>query len=274
MVTKPLVIMPFVIIAFLECVVLEFIYFSTRSPISYVANPIVHKFSGEGYLHYPGNLVILPRLFYYGQVVIYVLFGAFLTAVSVNIYKNITAGLPIKVKALVRNALSRYFSFFAYAILVTALFFLLRNVELYIFSKVFNKIARLLPFSISSAYRTLTILLVFITNLIFQALFISTIPLIALEKMNFFKALVKSFYVGVSRFFSIFILISLPFFIYLPVVFIKGFSTDVMAKTFPEMNLLISVVGIILAMFLDCFSLMCVSRFLLEWHKNEKVKTV
>ena len=36
MMTKPVVIMPFVVIAFFECVALEFVYFSTRRPIAYI----------------------------------------------------------------------------------------------------------------------------------------------------------------------------------------------------------------------------------------------
>ena len=93
-----------------------------------------------------------------------------------------------------------------------------------------------------------------------------------MEKMKFFKALMKSMYLGVRKFSTIFILIALPFFIYFPIVFLKSFSSEIIAKTFPEMNLLISLVGIITSVFLDCFSLMCVSRFLLDWQKTEKAK--
>lgn len=272
MMTKPIVIMPFIIIAFLECLVLELLFFSTRPPVSYVTNPIIRKFFGDAFLHYPGNFILLPKLFYYGQVLVYVFCGAFLTAVAVNIYKNLAMELPLKAKALFKNAFKNYISFFGYAIIVTTLFFILRNTELYVFEKIFNKIARLLPFSISSIYKVLTILLIFVTNLIFQVLFILTIPLIVLEKMKLFKAIIKSIYLGVRKFSTIFILISLPFFIYFPVLFLKSFANEIMDKTFPEVNLLISIAGIVLSIFLDCFSLLCVSKFLFDWLNNKKAK--
>lgn len=271
MVTKPIVIMPFILIAFLECAALELIYFSTRSPISYLANPVIRKFFGEAFTHYPAHLIILPKLFYYAQVAIYMFIGVFLTGVAVNIFKNLTMNLPVRTKALIKNALGNYLSFFVYAVLVTALFFFLRKAELYIFVKAFNKIARLLPVSIPGVFNILIIILIFATNIMFQTLVISTVPLIVLEKMGLFKAFIKSVYLGARNFFTVFILIFIPFLIYFPVAFVKNFSTEIAGKTFPEINLLISIAGILLSILLDCFSLMCVSRFLLDRALVKKV---
>ena len=72
MVKRPIVILPFFIIAFLEGLALELIYFSSRKPLLFIAGPIIRKFSGEPSLHYPINLVKLPRFVYYGQIFIYI----------------------------------------------------------------------------------------------------------------------------------------------------------------------------------------------------------
>lgn len=270
--TKPIVIMPFVFIAFFECLILELVYFSTRFPISHIANPVIRKFFGENFVHYPGNLIILPQLFYYGQVTLYVLIGVFLTAVTVNIFKNLIANLPIKVKALIKNAFANYFSFFVYAIIVTILFYLIRTVELYVLAKVFRKLAKVLPFNIAAISVISTILILFISNLILQVLIISTIPLMVLNKIRLFRALIKSVVLGVKNFSTIFIMILLPFLIYFPIVFVKSFSAEIAAKTFPGMNVVVSLIGILMSMFLDCFVILCVSCFLLNRAQPVEVK--
>ena len=91
---NPIVMLPFIFIGFLECLSLELIFFSTRRPISYITIPIYMKFLGPGATRYPGNLVHLPKLFYYAQLAIYVLFGVLMTAVCVNMVRNIRQGLP------------------------------------------------------------------------------------------------------------------------------------------------------------------------------------
>jgi hypothetical protein len=270
--TKPIVIMPFVFIAFLECIVLELVFFSTRFPLSYVANPVIRKFFGENFVHYPANLIILPQLFYYFQVAIYIFIGVFLTGVTVNIFKNLIVNLPIKVKALIKNAFTNYFSFFMYAIIVTILFYLIRTVELYVLAKVFRKLAKVLPFNIAAISAISTILILFISNLILQVLVISTIPLMVLNKMRFFRAMIKSVVIGVKNFSAIFIMILLPFLIYFPIVFIKSFSAEIAAKTFPGMNVVVSLIGILASMFLDCFIILCISRFLLDRAQAAEVK--
>ena len=89
MAKRPVVMLPFIIIAFLEGIALELIYFATRFPLSAVANPIIRKFFGEPLIHYPGNLLILSKLFYYTQIVLFASIGTTLTAMAVNMFKNI-----------------------------------------------------------------------------------------------------------------------------------------------------------------------------------------
>ncbi|MDP3789263.1 MAG: hypothetical protein Q8R48_02550, partial [Candidatus Omnitrophota bacterium] len=52
---NPVIFTPFIFIAFLECLVLEISYFSARFPLSSIFAPIIRKFFGEQFLHYPGN---------------------------------------------------------------------------------------------------------------------------------------------------------------------------------------------------------------------------
>lgn len=261
---KPVIILPFFIIAFLECLALELILFSTRKPISFIADPIIRKFYGEAFAHYPYNILALPKLFYNAQVVIYIFAGVFLTAISVNILKNAVAGLPIKRNALIQNASKKYFSFVGIGIILIVLMFILQSVDSFVSMKIIRFVAKYAPnFAARFGYLGFSIFL-FLTNLLLQIFVISIVPIMVLLKQPLLKAIWGSIIFGLRNFSSIFKLIFLPFLVYLPMVLLKSYSAALAGKTFPEIVVYITAVSIILAAFVDCFIIVCVSRFLME----------
>ncbi len=249
MLRQPIVMLPFIVVAFLEALALEFIYFSPRKPISFLVNPIVRKFSGELFVHYPGNLIILPKLFYYAQLVIYVFCGVFLTAIAVNIFKNIKMGLPLKTKALVKNALSRYPAFFGYGLIMVTLILIIGRLDKLPFLK--------LPL-------LGMILDLFLINVVMQTFLILVVPIIVTKKKSLLKAVGGSICLGWRNFISIFGLIILPFVVFLPISILKSYSVRLIDKTFPEINLCLAAVGIIVTIFLDCFVFICAAQFLMD----------
>ena len=68
----PLILFPFVVLAFLEGLALELIYFFPAKPLASIAKPLVSRLFGEVFVHYPGSLVLLPQLFYYAQMLLYI----------------------------------------------------------------------------------------------------------------------------------------------------------------------------------------------------------
>ncbi|MDD5680419.1 MAG: hypothetical protein PHI59_04170 [Candidatus Omnitrophica bacterium] len=268
MTKKPVVILPFFIVVFLECLALELIFFSTRRPLSFIADPIIRKLYGEAFVHYPYNLIILPKSFYYAQMAIYIFAGVFLTAISVNIFKNMTAGLPVKVKALVQNASKRYLSFAGLGIILIVLVVLLKNVDSYISLRLIRFSSKYIPEIVSRFGYLGFSLLLFFSNLIIQVFTISAVPLMVIWKKPLLKALTGSIVFGFRNFLSVFKLMLLPFMIYLPVVLLKGYADTLAAKTLPEATLYIAIAGSIITAFVDCFIIVCVSRFLLEKNKS------
>ena len=264
MVRSPMVILPFFVIAFIEALILEFAYFSTRHPIAFVMAPIIKKFFGEEMAHYPGSLIILPRLFYYLQTASYILFGVLLTAVSVNVFVNIQNKLPVKVKAMVNNASKRYISFFLFGAMVIAIITLLQKADAFLFIKGTRFISRHLPQIPGQVYYLGNTAFLFIANFILQVFMVSCVPIIVIEKAGLLKALWKSILIGFRDFFTVASLIFLPFLVYLPVMLMKSFSNDLVVRTFPEINLYVSAFGIIIAAFLDCFVILCVSQFIMD----------
>lgn len=69
---------------------------------------------------------------------------------------------------------------------------------------------------------------------------------------------------GFRDFLKIFALIFLPFLVFLPVTLLKSGSFQLAVKTFPEIHLYITAVEIIASIFIDCFLVVCASKFLLD----------
>lgn len=268
MARKPVLVLPFIIIGFFEGIALEIAYFCARPPISLVANPMIRKFFGEEFSHYPANLILLPKLFYYLQTVIYVFLSVFLTAIAVNIFNNIRSGLPVKANALVKNALGRYMSFVMYGAMMIVLLTLMQKAETFVFAKFARLAMKHIVFLPQIFYGILFMLSLFISNIMLQTFFVLTVPVIVLGKKPFFKAVLASVTLGARNFFRVFTLISLPFLAYLPIVVLKNDPARLADKLFPEAIALVTAVGIIVSIFADCFIILCASRFMIDTEKT------
>ncbi|MFH1876689.1 MAG: hypothetical protein ABH865_07340 [Candidatus Omnitrophota bacterium] len=269
---KPAIILPFIIIAFLQVLALEILYFFPRWPLSAVAQPIVRKFFGEMYLHYPGSIFILPNLYYYFEVGIFIIFGVVLSAVSINIFKNVKTKVPLTPAALVKNALKKYVSFVLYGILLIGLTVLMERGDRFLYAKVMRFAAQHFPNAVPKFYTLGLSLFLFVSSVIMQVFLVLTVPLIVLEKKSFFTALGRSIFLGFRHFFRILALISLPFLVYLPIILIRTGLPVLANKTFPEIVVVVSVVSILIAMLLDCFLVLCASQFLWDTEKESLLK--
>ena len=263
---KPIVLVPFLIIAFMEGIALELIYFSTRKPLLYIAGPIIRKFSGELFLHYPYSVIKMSQYFYYCRVAIYVIAGVFLTAITVNILKNIKAGLPLKTIALLKNAAGRYLSFVLFGLIIAVLLFSLQKSETFLFKKIWDLASKPLQ-SLKVLYSLLMVFFSFLINAVFQTLFIVTVPILVVKQKSLLKALAESIALGLRHFFTLFTLIFLPLLLYFPVTLLNTYSTKLVDNTSPEIMLYIPIAGIILAAFVECFIIVCATQFLLEKDK-------
>jgi hypothetical protein len=270
MAKNPIVVLPFMIIAFFESIALELIYFSTRPPISALADPIIRKFFGEPFVHYPGNLLILTKLFYYAQVVLYISISVALLAASVNMFKNIKEGLPVRLDAMLKNSVKRYFEYFGYGCIIIILLFISNKAETFLFSKIMLRMGNLLPQSVMSIFPIGMMLIIFITNVIIYTLLISTVPLMVIEKRPLLKSCGLSIYVSVRNFSKIFPLVLLPFAVYMPFTLLKSFPGQLADKLFPEINLYITFLSIVVTIFVDCFMILCVSQWLIDNRKESR----
>lgn len=268
MVKRPIVILPFFIMAFIEGLALELIYFSNRAPLSLLASPIIRKFSGEIFLHYPFNIAKIPRYFYYTQLLTFVLVGILLSAITVNIVKNIKEGLPLRVKALIKNAVKRYFAFSMLGILMIALMFGLRTADTFLYVKLAGLVSKNLQATHPQLFGAGMSGFYFITSLMMHTLFILVVPIMVVRKCSFVRSLFSSIGLGLRHFFSLILVIFLPYALYFPVTLLKAYSPEFGSKIFPEVTILILASGIIIAAFVDCFVVVCATQFLMDRAKK------
>lgn len=248
MVKRPIVLLPFLFIAFLEGLALELIYFSSSEPLAYIINPIVRKFFGESFLHYPGNLFLLPQLLYYAKILIYIFIGALLAAICASLVRAIRMNLALKADALIKNALKHYASFFVFGLVMVTVLFLIKELGAFVFSNAVGLLS----------------LALFVSNVILQTFLVLTIPIIVVKNKTVFKALGQSIILGGRNFLSLFILILFPFLIYFPVILLKVATPRLIGKSFPEMTLYIESGAIIFTVLVECFIMVCATQFLLD----------
>ena len=263
MVKRPIVLLPFVIIAFIEALALEFIYFSNRPPLSLIAGPIISKLSGEIFLHYPFNLAKIPRYFFYVQLLTYILAGIALSAITVNMVRNIKGGLPLKTGALVKNALRRYGAFAIYGVIAVALMFGLRELDVFAYGRLVRLLAKNLQVISPMLYSFGMSVFYFFTSLVMHTFFVMVIPIMVIEKKSLLKGLFGSMGMGLRRFLSIIVMIFIPYALYFPITMLKSYAAEFSTKLFPEVTLYILGVGILAAIFVDCFVVVCATYFLL-----------
>lgn len=202
------------------------------------------------------------------------LIGVFLTAVAVNIFKNLKANLPVKSSALINNALKNYFSLVIFGIVMILMIALIKKTDMFLINKIMHFAARHMHQGLfAKLYFIGMALTLFFSNLILQIFLILTIPVMVIEKKALVKALGRSISFGFRRFFTIFGLIFLPFLVYLPFSLLRSLAPQLVDRTFPEITVFIIVAGIVAAIFIDCFTILCVSQLLLDTPGKETKKT-
>lgn len=258
---KPVILFPFVILAFIEGIALELLYFFPKKPISYVISPIVAKFFGESYLHYPANLLLLPSLFYFVQLFLYVVVGYFLFSVSIHLFKHAKSDLPLKTDTIMKNAFKRYPTMFVYGILMVALISLTKKVDTMILARFLKWAMNYAPNTTPKIFPAISALSATFSYVVLQVFFILVIPIIVLKKKSLLKAVLENLYLGVRHFFSLFILILLPFMVYLPITLVRSYMLKLSNMTFPEIALYIEFIGIAMAIFIDCYVMIIMAHF-------------
>jgi len=251
-VNNPVILIPFLTIAFIQLLILEMLYFFPRFPLSMFFNPIVSTLWGSEYIHYPNNFIILPKLFQNAQVFLYLFVSCFFIAVAIAIISNLNNGQKINVRSICRETFGQYIHIFAAALLSFCLFFGLHK----LYNLLMDQVIRA-----SSVEGIFFMMKKFITygapfvNLLFgvivTTMFAFVFPIIVIERKKIIAAIGLNFKHLWGSFWFIFSVIFLPTLLYVPVLLLRNNLGSITQTVMPEMRVIALIISILVTMIID-----------------------
>jgi len=259
---------PLLLIAFIQLLTLELLYFYPRFPLNVFFGPIVRRLWSEGYLHYPFNFALLPQLFYYAQLLIYIFIGAFLSAVAIEIIAAVNNEKRTSFKTAVRKTLPAYVHIFILSILSLSAVFGLsqayglliqRALKLRAETGILSIIKKTILYG--APYADLLLGVIVTTALAF------TIPIIVIERKKIFAALILNFRMLLRSLFFVFTIVLLPTLLYVPILLLRSNFMATVSQNMPIFQFIVLMLSVLVTIFIDATVLTATTTFYL--HKKE-----
>ncbi len=266
LVSYPPVFIPFVVIAFVQLVVLEILYFVPRYPLNIFFEPIIAKLWGEHFLHYPFNIALLPKLFQYTQAPIYLFVTSFLIGVGINTICKINNDEKVTFGGVFKDTLKHYVHIFTAAFIAFAL--------VLVFSEVYELLIRkalTIDPRIGNKYKLKLIVKILIlegapyfnllASVFITTLFAYVIPVIVIANKKVFPAIAESFKTLFGAPWFTFMVVFIPTLIYVPILMLRGGAG--LSFSIPEMSIVLLVISIFAMVFIDAIIYTTLSTYYL-----------
>lgn len=266
---NPIILLPFFIIAFIQIIVLEILFFAPRYPLSIFFEPLITKLSGEMFLHYPLNFILLGKWFQKFQIPIYILVNSLLLGIAVCIIKDINSDKTLRAKKIFRKTLSSYVHLITVACISVALLLGLSKLySLVVGRAMLIRSTSGIYFIIKKAVISGTPYFNLLFAIIITTLFAFVVPIIIIEKKKIFSAIVLNFKNLRRSFLLIFTVIFLSSILYIPVFLIKS-SKHLFQEVFPpEVFGIMLIVSVLATLLIDAVQITAVTTYyLLEKEK-------
>ncbi len=261
---KSYILIPFLIVGFIEALFLEILYFAPGFPFSRLFNPLVERLYGADYIHYPANFLVMPRLFSYAETGIYILFGVLAAAVTAFLVKAHFSDKPVTKK----DAAIFFIRVFFICIILGAVFVAIsmgvKRLDSFLYYKTLNVFSRHIPDEFMKAVPFGFSLTLLLANILANTFLVLVIPFLVINRSSIITSFFKSVYYGLRYFFLIFALISIPYLLNLPLISVKTFIVPIAGRTFPEMVFYVLLAGIFFKQVLESFIVVSASKYLID----------
>ncbi|VAX35404.1 Electron transport complex protein RnfD [hydrothermal vent metagenome] len=264
LISHPVILFPFCISAFIQLLVLEILYFAPRYPLNTIFGLIIERIWGKAYLHYPFNLTLLPKLFQYLQIVIYIFIGSFLIAMSIAAIIKVNEGKKTRIKTIAKEAFSKYIHIVFAASCMFMFVFLFfkgydiiyqRALQIRSTSGKFYLLKQILTTGSPYMYLYFSILA--------TTLMAYVLPIIMIDQKKVFPALWINIKTVFSSLWTTFIIVFIPSMLFVPMLLIKTSLTKGFFS--PDFALVIMVLSILITLFIDAVIYTSLStRYLLK----------
>lgn len=258
------ILFPYILMFMLQIFYLEILYFSPRYPLVNFFGPIIRSFWGEQFLHYPQNLLLLPRLFHniFVQGFFYIFINSFLIAVSIGMILSINEGSKIRLKDMCAIVWERFVHIFVLAVLS----FVCVKYLLSVYSSLYER--ALIIRSVSGKFYMLKTLIIngspyfnLLISVIIAMFFAYALPIIISQKKNVFSAIKDNFFMVCRAPVTTFMIILLPSLLYVPILLLR--SSFVMQFGIPELSVLMLIFSAFVMVLIDAIVYTSLTTFYL-----------
>ncbi|MBF0522888.1 MAG: hypothetical protein HQL24_07545 [Candidatus Omnitrophica bacterium] len=244
------ILFPYVVIAFIQLLLLEIFYFAPRHPLNLFFGPIIKKLWSDNYLHYPLNFVLLPTLFQNLQLPVYILVSSYFMAASINILVAVNNGDKLRLGNIYKKTFASYVHIIiAAAISVGVSLLFLKGYEL-----ILNR--ALIIRSESGLYGNIKKLVIYgapyfnlLLNILATCIVVYILPIIVIDRKNVFKALFLNIKMLFRSFFFTIFIVLVPSMLYVVIILLK--NSDGLQSTAPELSAVIMACGILFVTIID-----------------------
>ncbi len=264
--SEPKVLIPFAIFAGVEVITLYLLASSSHFPVNIVLGPPIRRIWGEIYLHYPFIYELLPRIFYYANMVVSVVVGSVTSGMAVYMVFLFKKKEKPALRPVFFTVLKRYASLFILTvILFSAVHFLMKQ-PAFILVKYFRaRHVKLLFLGPKFWFNVFLPVLNFILAVVLQGLFVYSIPYVVIKGKKFLSALIS----GMGLFFRMalktLLVVIVPMCLYIPMTMLRshlGFLAD---KFAPESIVVVLFLGILVGtIIVDCLITIATTLLFIE----------
>ncbi len=244
------IIIPFIVIALIELIGIGALFVLIQPPLVKYITPIVMRFWGQQFLHYPFNLLLLSRLFNYLQIVVAVILGTLVSGLTIsNVFQYNQSG-QFSYKTAFKKTFFKYLSLLIITILV---FFLARvsfSFEKKVLIKIMMKGQSFLGLS-RQDWSMLFMVFGVIAAGFLQSLFVFTHAAIMIDNKNFITAIFRNIAIVFKNLFLACVLVVVPLLAYVPVTLLKGNMFVLMKRITPEIVFAVLILGVFVSFFVN-----------------------
>lgn len=236
----PCILFPFFMIAVSQAIVLTILFYFPRPPLTIIFAQPIRAFFGEQFLHYPANFLLLPRLFYFGQVLAMVTIGAIMFGTAIGlIYRANKKEEKLSVVGNLTRSTKYYLTLVGIWVVIFGLSLMILRFPGFLITKFLSRtplVSTLLQVLFYGGF-----LLVFLV----EALFIYAYPAAIIEEKGLLGAIKRSLRVSKKVFGTTFILIAIPRVLEVLVIAFRRYSLMRVNRVLPELTLVI--LGLVIA---------------------------
>lgn len=261
----PSVLVPFLLKAVFEGLVLTVFFYSPRPPFTAIFAQPVKNIFGPAYLHYPYNFNILPTLFYYGQIIVMVVLGVIMYGMAMAMVSQAhSEGEGVRAFGSFNRAARRYFALLGIWAIIFILSFVILKAPAWIITSTMQRSP--------SSEMLLSVLSYAGIAVVFtvEALFIYAYPALIIERRSIFGAIARSFGIVRHVLFPTIVLVFVPRMLEVLFMLAKQKQQGLMNLTFPEITLVILGAGIAISFIADSLVFLSTANLFILKQETEK----